>query len=290
VVDLKEPKLGAGRDDQGDGHDHGQDNHDQANHGHDDSHDDEALVARFVRSSLDIALPRIEKRDSDGRVTQTKSALLYGGANSSIVLDGTTSSPILAPNASSSMSVTSNPAVLPPAVLPAFVQEELNTKLSNYLTWDKKLYANLPLDSNSIRLVEIRPGSSHQVEVDLIKRPLDEVKNAYEALSYTWGSPSPKETIVVNGVQVQINQWLFGALSSLRLPNAKRCLWVDAICIYVFRRRDSCRRFWRHRPPETAVFLATFLSESENIFSFTLRATLVYHFPPNYHPKCIVIP
>jgi hypothetical protein len=32
VVDLKEPKPGAGRDDNDDGHDHGQDNHDQANH------------------------------------------------------------------------------------------------------------------------------------------------------------------------------------------------------------------------------------------------------------------
>jgi hypothetical protein len=219
VVDLKEPMPG--RDDKDDGH----------NHDHDDGHDDEALVAHFVRSSLDIALPRIEKRDLDGQVTQTQSAPSYTSLNRSIVLEGTTPSPILAPNAYSSPSLTSYPAVLPPAVLPAVVQEELNTKLSNYLTWDKKLYANLRLDSESIRLVEIRPGSSPQIEVDLIKRPLDEVKNAYEALSYTWGPPSPKETIVVNGVQVQINQWLFGALSSLRLPNTKRCLWVDAICI-----------------------------------------------------------
>jgi hypothetical protein len=214
VVDLKEPKPGAGRDDKDDGHDH-----DQVNHDHDDGHDDEALVAHFVRSSLDIALPRIEERDSDGQVTQTQSALSYSEVNRSIVLKGTTPS------------ATSYPAVLPPAVLPAVVQEELETKLSNYLTWDKKLYANLRLDSESIRLVEIRPGSAPQIEVDLIKRPLDEAKNAYEALSYTWGSPTPKETIVVNGVQVQINQWLFGALSSLRLPNTKRCLWVDAICI-----------------------------------------------------------
>jgi hypothetical protein len=81
--------------------------------------------------------------------------------------------------------VTSDPAVLPHAVLPADVQEALKTKLSNYLTWDKKLYANLRLDPESIRLVEIRPGFSPRIEVDLIKRPLDEVTNAYEALSYT---------------------------------------------------------------------------------------------------------
>jgi hypothetical protein len=225
VVDLKEPKPGVGGD-KDDGHDHDQDSHNLVNHDHDDGHNDEAEVAHFVRSSLNIALPRIEERNSDGQLTHTHSALSYSEVNRGIVLDGANHLPILAPNASSSPSITSNPAVLP-----AVVQEELKTKLSNYLTWDKKLYANLRLDSESIRLVEIRPGSSPQIEVDLIKRPLEEVKNAYEALSYTWGSPSPKETIVVNGVQVQINQWLFGALSSLRLPNTKRCLWVDAICI-----------------------------------------------------------
>jgi hypothetical protein len=64
VVDLKEPRLGAVRDDKGDGHDHDQDNHDQADHGHDDSHDDEALVARFVRSSLDIAVYRYSFDDN----------------------------------------------------------------------------------------------------------------------------------------------------------------------------------------------------------------------------------
>ncbi|KAE9380825.1 hypothetical protein N431DRAFT_449575 [Stipitochalara longipes BDJ] len=203
VEDPKAPKPGAGGDDKDDGHDH----------------DNEALAAHFVRSSLDIALPRIEERDSDGQMTQKQPTLSYREVNRSIIREDTTSS------------VTSYPTVLPPAVPPVVVQEKLDTILSNYLTWDKKLYANLRLDSESIRLVEIRPGSSPQIEVDLIKRPLDEAKNSYEALSYTWGLPTPKEMIVVNGVQVQINQWLFGALSSLRLPNTKRCLWVDAICI-----------------------------------------------------------
>ncbi|KAF1957210.1 HET-domain-containing protein [Byssothecium circinans] len=273
--DPKEPKSGSGRDDKDDRHDHNQDNykqdnrkqdnHNQDNHKQNNhkqnnhkqnnhkqnnhkqnnhnqvndnqvNHDDEALVARFVRSSLDIALPRIEERDSDGQVTQTQSALSYGEVNHSIVLNSTTTSPVLASNTGSSSSVASSRAVTPSGGLPAGTQKELDTKTRNYLTWDKEIYADLSLDSESIRLIEIRPGSSPQIEVDLIKRPLDEVKNAYEALSYTWGSPSPKETIIANGVnangvRVEINQWLFGALSSLRLPNTKRRLWVDAICI-----------------------------------------------------------
>jgi hypothetical protein len=59
-------KPGAGKDYEDDGHDHDQDNHD-----HYDDHESEALVVHFVRSSLDIALPRIKERDSDGQVTQT---------------------------------------------------------------------------------------------------------------------------------------------------------------------------------------------------------------------------
>ena len=116
-------------------------------------------------------------------------------------------------------------------VLPIIVRRGLIAQLSNYLTWDKALYANLRLDPESIRLVEIRAGSGHLIEVDLVKRPLDKIKNVYEALSYTWGPPDPKKTIIVNGIEVQVNPCLFGALSSLRLPDAKRCLWVDAICI-----------------------------------------------------------
>ena len=191
---------------------------DQDDQNHEDGPENEALVAHFVRSSLDIALPKIKEEVSSEQVTRNEPALSYRDMNRSIVFGTTT------------QSTTSHSTVLPPAVLPAAVQEELQTILSNYLTWDKKLYADLRLDPVSIRLVEIRPGSG-QIEVDLIKKSLNEARNAYEALSYSWGSPIPKETIVVNGVNVQINEWLFGALSSLRLPNAKRCLWVDAICI-----------------------------------------------------------
>jgi hypothetical protein len=214
VVALKDPKPGVEREE---GKDVGY-GHDQTDQDHDNDPEDEALVAQYVRSSLDIALPKIKKEISTGQATGNEPALAYGDMDRGIVFSTTTPS------------ATSHSKVLPPAGLPPVVQEELQTILSNYLTWDKKLYADLRLDPESIRLVEIRPGSG-QIEVDLIKKSLDEARNAYEALSYTWGSPTPKETIMVNGVKVQINEWLFGALSSLRLPNAKRCLWVDAICI-----------------------------------------------------------
>jgi len=88
-----------------------------------------------------------------------------------------------------------------PPLLPA-TEKELRTMLSNYETWDSKVYSGLRLDPGSIRLAEILPGSSDEIHVELSKKPLDEIKNAYEALSYVWGAPTPARMIQVNGVSV----------------------------------------------------------------------------------------
>ncbi|KAK4448890.1 heterokaryon incompatibility protein-domain-containing protein [Podospora aff. communis PSN243] len=53
----------------------------------------------------------------------------------------------------------------------------------------------------------------------------------YEALSYTWGDSSQKRTIGLNGIDFDVTTNLHAALNRLRLPDSKRLLWVDAICI-----------------------------------------------------------
>lgn len=53
----------------------------------------------------------------------------------------------------------------------------------------------------------------------------------YEALSYTWGTDPPSNYIWVNGKPIGIRPNLEAALLSLRLPNLKRLLWIDALCI-----------------------------------------------------------
>ncbi|KAK0641412.1 heterokaryon incompatibility protein-domain-containing protein [Cercophora newfieldiana] len=62
---------------------------------------------------------------------------------------------------------------------------------------------------------------------------------AYEALSYTWGSPADKAKDLV-GVEdgsgcitgyLQVRANLDSALRHLRLPDRSRLLWIDAICI-----------------------------------------------------------
>ena len=61
---------------------------------------------------------------------------------------------------------------------------------------------------------------------------VDELEQVpYEALSYTWGKPIFRRTIHVHGSPIPITQNLFDALVHIRNEEARRILWVDALCI-----------------------------------------------------------
>lgn len=78
---------------------------------------------------------------------------------------------------------------------------------------------------------------------DITSNPFHDIKNAadYEALSYTWGSPSLSETLVVHsGLMpsanpqpsiLRIRPNLSEALRYLRLRDEARIVWIDALCI-----------------------------------------------------------
>lgn len=78
---------------------------------------------------------------------------------------------------------------------------------------------------------------------DITLSPFHDIKNAadYEALSYTWGSPSLSETLVVHSGLLsdanpqpsilRIRPNLSEALRYLRLRDEVRVVWVDALCI-----------------------------------------------------------
>ncbi|KAM3083039.1 hypothetical protein ACMFMF_002689 [Clarireedia jacksonii] len=60
------------------------------------------------------------------------------------------------------------------------------------------------------------------------------LSDRYVALSYVWGTPADKKTIIVNGVEIQITQNLHAALLELRRSTWVRRgvnLWIDALCI-----------------------------------------------------------
>lgn len=102
------------------------------------------------------------------------------------------------------------------------------------------LYVHRPLSSSSecIRILELLPAA---VVKSPIRCNIKEIRladarrsqNAYEALSYVWGSPDTKHPIYCGSdgaiLKVTTNCWT--ALRALRRRRRSRILWIDAICI-----------------------------------------------------------
>ncbi|KAI3326827.1 HET-domain-containing protein [Xylariaceae sp. AK1471] len=90
-------------------------------------------------------------------------------------------------------------------------------------------------ESDEIRIISLLPHGGDPdapiqcrfEHVELAQRP------KYEALSYTWGDQSIQHPIVVDvaGRTVDVGQNCLFALRSLRLADAPRRLWIDALCI-----------------------------------------------------------
>ena len=104
---------------------------------------------------------------------------------------------------------------------------------------------------DTIRLVRLKRGPlDATISCELLETSLSEDRSfPYEALSYTWGSPGPGQslwdhdenksfaeveksvTIVVNNLNFYVAPNLYLALRHLRDVEEDRILWVDAICI-----------------------------------------------------------
>ena len=94
------------------------------------------------------------------------------------------------------------------------------------------VYQHLPADS--IRLLQLHPGSGDEVLVcELFSVTLD-AGAVYEAISYVWGDPKHFTTLECDAKVLQIGQNLGESLHRVRLPDKPRILWADAICISVF--------------------------------------------------------
>jgi hypothetical protein len=92
-------------------------------------------------------------------------------------------------------------------------------------------YSPLDQQTDEIRILMLQPG----VGLDPLRCTLATCQlgncKAFEALSYAWGHPTPVEPIFINGSRTLIAHNLSVALQHLRLPQAFRALWVDAVCI-----------------------------------------------------------
>lgn len=68
-------------------------------------------------------------------------------------------------------------------------------------------------------------GKLHHVDMQ------DDDRLTYVALSYAWGKPSTRETILIDGRPMLIQKNLYRALQYFRSGSADRYVWADAVCI-----------------------------------------------------------
>jgi hypothetical protein len=101
------------------------------------------------------------------------------------------------------------------------------------------------LEAGAARVLVLRPGSpSDEIKCELRQKELltqaslDEVLS-YEALSYVWGEERKRDSINLDGICFPVTHNLAEALTSLRLPNHDRMLWVDAICINQYDEKEK---------------------------------------------------
>lgn len=98
------------------------------------------------------------------------------------------------------------------------------------------IYTKLPADSSSIRLIRLLPNATPGISCELFQSTLQEARNQYKALSYTWGESengdsSPRAVIRCNNATVRVKANLYAALRRLQQRKQPVVLWVDSLCI-----------------------------------------------------------
>lgn len=93
-------------------------------------------------------------------------------------------------------------------------------------------YGHLPMPPpGSFRIAEILPGEGED-PVSCLLHTTDWADSLdYEALSYAWGDPNLRATVICEGKRLEVTRSLYGALAQLRYCDKSRYLYADALCI-----------------------------------------------------------
>ncbi|KAK2031001.1 HET-domain-containing protein [Colletotrichum zoysiae] len=120
----------------------------------------------------------------------------------------------------------------PKLTLPTVYPIKLGGPLSNDAPVTKHNYVPLDMLVNEIRVLVVVPSEddSAPVQAHLAHCPMV-CEVAYQALSYTWGSPGTMVEMAVNGQKMLVRKNLEQALRTIRQSRAPTAIWVDAICI-----------------------------------------------------------
>lgn len=98
-------------------------------------------------------------------------------------------------------------------------------------TFTKYIHEPLPDGERFFRLLELLPGKGGSVIQCRLKIHSINFHPSYDAISYVWGRPEDKTSILCNRKHLRIPFFLCNALEELRYENTSRILWADSICI-----------------------------------------------------------
>jgi hypothetical protein len=87
-------------------------------------------------------------------------------------------------------------------------------------------------DLDQARILTLAPGqSTDPLSCTLHEISLNDVQDAYIAISYAWGGVDLDQTVTCDGLPVSITSNLHGALLRLRQQSHSVQIWCDALCI-----------------------------------------------------------
>ncbi|KAF2009591.1 HET-domain-containing protein [Aaosphaeria arxii CBS 175.79] len=91
---------------------------------------------------------------------------------------------------------------------------------------------------NRIKVLDILPLHSSEGREDTIECEIRTVDlgeyglmEQYETLSYVWGNQTSTLPIFISAQKVDVTTSLYAIMQQIRLPDHKRTLWIDQICI-----------------------------------------------------------
>ncbi|KAF3811816.1 hypothetical protein GCG54_00014572 [Colletotrichum gloeosporioides] len=103
-------------------------------------------------------------------------------------------------------------------------------------------FSSLP-ENDSFRLLRLLPDLEQDpVRCELITTTISRAAGSYVAGSYTWGTPLPTMSILLNNISVDVRKNLYDFLRKLRKRDKAVVIWIDAFCI-----NQDCHRERTHQ-------------------------------------------
>ncbi|KAI1861110.1 hypothetical protein JX265_009729 [Neoarthrinium moseri] len=95
------------------------------------------------------------------------------------------------------------------------------------------LYDMLPVAEDEFRLLRLFPATNLEdpISIGLFTQGILDCSLSYDAISYHWGDPQNRHSIIANGLNLSVTDSLLTALRYLRDTATDKILWVDGICI-----------------------------------------------------------